>query len=282
MKKSAPAIAHCALARIGGRLQMRKIRIALVLATALLVVLFTGIARAEICVVADPTGTPLNVRERPSQRAPIIGALNNKITVLTKMSRGAWVYTVPHEAPGKSGWVWRKFIDCSPPVPKLPEGIDIAWRCDGMIIAIIEKELEGVSRGGTYLRDDIERTVWIYNPLRLPLPSTFVFKQYETAHPYSTWGAELVGGQCQEVFFGTALEDRLPEKIRNLAKIVRLEKSDEFKRCIKENPDKHQMCRDTADKKLEGRKEAERVDDRECDCDRSDKKCIRKYCKDRR
>ena len=81
-----------------------------------------------------------------------------------------------------------------------------------MIIAIIEKELEGVSRGGTYIRDDVERTVWIYNPLRLPLPSTFVFKQYETAHPYSTWGAELVGGQCQEVFFGTALKDRLPEK----------------------------------------------------------------------
>jgi hypothetical protein len=228
--------------------------IALVLAAALLLVLFTGIARAEVCVVADPTGTPLNVRARPSQRAPIIGALNNEITVLTKMSRGAWVYTVPHEAPGKSGWVWRKFIDCSPPVPKLPEGIDIAWRCDGMIIAIVEKQLEGVSRGGTYIQDDIERTVWIYNPLRLPLPSTFVFKQYETAHPYSTWDAELSGGECQEVFFGAGLEQRLPERMRNLAKIVRLEKSDEFKRCIKENPDKHQMCRDTADKKLETRR----------------------------
>jgi hypothetical protein len=36
--------------------------IALVLAAALLFVLFTGIARAEVCVVADPTGTPLNVR----------------------------------------------------------------------------------------------------------------------------------------------------------------------------------------------------------------------------
>src|SRR6516165_9032453 len=105
---------------------------------------------------------------------------------------------------------------------------------DGMIIAIIEKELEGVSRGGTYIRDDVERIIWIYNPLRLPLPSTFMFKQYETAHPYSTWDAELSGGECQEVFFGTALEERLPERIRDLAKIVRLEKSDEFKRCLKE------------------------------------------------
>jgi tetratricopeptide (TPR) repeat protein len=71
-----------------------------------------------------------------------------------------------------------------------------------------------------------------------------------TAHPYSTWSAELVGGQCQEVFFGGALENRLPERMRNLAKIVRLEKSDEFKRCLKENPDEHQMCRDVAEEKL--------------------------------
>jgi hypothetical protein len=44
------------------------------------------------------------------------------------------------------------------------------------------------------------------------------------------------------------LEQRLPERMRNLGKIVRLEKSDEFKRCIRENPDEHQMCRDTANK----------------------------------
>jgi uncharacterized protein YraI len=171
--------------------------IALVLAAALLLVLFTGIASADVCIVADPTGTPLNVRKRPSQHAPIIGPLNNGIAVQTKMPRGAWVYTVPHEAAGKSGWVWRKFIDCteqSLPVPKFPEGIDIAWRCDGIIIAIIARNLEGESRGGTYIEDDVERTIWIHNPLRLPLPTTFVFKQIETAHPYSTWGAELVGG----------------------------------------------------------------------------------------
>jgi len=174
------------------------------------------------------------------------------------MSRGDWVHIVPHEAPGKSGWAWRKFIDCpestQSKLPELPEDIEIAWRCDGMIIAIVEKQLKGVSRGGTYMADDVETTIWIYNPQRLPLPPTFMFKQYETAHPYSTWSAELVGGQCQEVFFGGALENRLPERMRNLAKIVRLEKSDEFKRCIKENPDEHQMCRDTADKKLETRR----------------------------
>jgi uncharacterized protein YraI len=222
--------------------------IALVLAAVLLLVPFTGIASADGCIVADPTGTPLNVRKRPSQHAPIIGALNNGITVSTRMSRGDWVHIVPHEAPGKSGWVWSRFIDCRDAtqpdtlakLPKLPDGIDVAFRCDGIIIAVIEKALQ----------DDVERTVWIYNPLRVLEGQPFVFKQYETAHPYSTWSAELNGNPCQEIFFGTALETRLPEHMRDLAKIVRLEKSDEFKHCLEENPDEHQMCRDVAEEKL--------------------------------
>jgi hypothetical protein len=134
-------------------------------------------------------------------------------------------------------------------VPKLPEGIDIAFRCDGIIIAVFEKALEGVSRGGTYLQDDVERTVWIYNPLRSLEGQPLVFKQYETAHPYSTWDAELNGKPCQAVYFGMALE-RLPQVIRDLAKIVRLEKSDLFKRCLEENPDEHQMCRDVAEEQI--------------------------------
>src|SRR5262245_66694607 len=50
-------------ARIRGRPQMSNPRnIALVLAAALLLVLFTRTANADACTVADPTGTPLNVR----------------------------------------------------------------------------------------------------------------------------------------------------------------------------------------------------------------------------
>jgi hypothetical protein len=275
--------------RAGDRMTVRKIphrNIALVLAAVLLLVPFTGTASADACTVADPTGTPLNVRKRPSQHAPIIGALNNGITVSTRMSRGDWVHIVPHEAPGKSGWVWRKFIDCpdepriaSQPdtLPKLPEGIDIAWRCDGVIIAIIENQLEGVSRGGTYLQDDVERTVWIYNPLRVLEGQPFIFKQYETAHPYSTWSAELNGNPCQARYFATSL----PEVMRDLAKIVRLEKSDEFKHCLKENPDEHQMCRDTAEKKTKTTGAAQADDDDICG--RFDQQCKKKeralaYC----
>jgi hypothetical protein len=81
---------------------------------------------------------------------------------------------------------------------------------------------------------DVERTIWIHNPLRLPLPTTFVFKQIETAHPYSTWNAELIGGECQEVFFVDWLEEELSKRIQDLAKVVRLEKTDEFNSCLDE------------------------------------------------
>jgi hypothetical protein len=76
---------------------------------------FAGIAHAESCIVADPTGTPLNVRKGPNPNAPIFGALKNGTTVSTGTSRGDWVSIVPREASGKSGWVYRKFLDCREP-----------------------------------------------------------------------------------------------------------------------------------------------------------------------
>ena len=62
---------------------------------------------ADACTVADPSGTPLNVRKGPN--GPIVGALNNGILVVIRGRRGDWVNVVPHEAPGKSGWVWREY-----------------------------------------------------------------------------------------------------------------------------------------------------------------------------
>jgi Bacterial SH3 domain len=89
---------------------------------AIALVAAMGIAHADACVVNDPTGTPLNVRKNPGQNAPIIGALNNGITVVVRDRRGEWVNVVPHEAPGKSGWVWRKYLDCSESATEDPSG----------------------------------------------------------------------------------------------------------------------------------------------------------------
>jgi len=87
----------------------------------------TGIARAEGCIVADPSGTPLNVRKGPSSSAAILGALNNGTTVSTGTTSGEWVRIAPHEAHGKSGWVYRKYLDCPQPSAVLPKAIQGNW-----------------------------------------------------------------------------------------------------------------------------------------------------------
>jgi hypothetical protein len=72
-------------------------------------------ALAQIeCMVTDPTGTPLNVREFPN--GPILGALHNGVIVQRFESqrddRGrVWTYVVP-EGGGKAGWVFREFVSC--------------------------------------------------------------------------------------------------------------------------------------------------------------------------
>lgn len=70
-----------------------------------------GPSRGEGCLVADPTLTPLNVRKSPN--GPILGAIYNGTLVVVMGHRGDWVRIVPHEAAGKSGWVWLKYLTCS-------------------------------------------------------------------------------------------------------------------------------------------------------------------------
>jgi hypothetical protein len=71
-------------------------------------------ARAErSCFVADPSGTPLNVRVAPQGR--ILGALHNGAAVRlietsVDESGRPWAYVEPRVGP--AGWVFRGFIDC--------------------------------------------------------------------------------------------------------------------------------------------------------------------------
>ena len=67
-----------------------------------------------VCVVADPTGTPLNVRAEPN--GSILGALNNgtRVSVINiVLDRGGqrWALIAPL-GPGKRGYVYRSFLDC--------------------------------------------------------------------------------------------------------------------------------------------------------------------------
>jgi uncharacterized protein YraI len=80
------------------------------LAVALLALAMSARAN-EVCTVADPSGTPLNVRSQPKPNGSILGALNNDTSVVVKERRGQWASIVPESA-GKSGWVWAEYLSC--------------------------------------------------------------------------------------------------------------------------------------------------------------------------
>lgn len=70
-------------------------------------------ANAASCIVADPTGTPLNVRSSPN--GTIIGALHNGTTVLPITAvtvNGKHWFKVEPVGPGKTGWVFFDHLEC--------------------------------------------------------------------------------------------------------------------------------------------------------------------------
>ncbi|OOR89959.1 hypothetical protein B0181_05760 [Moraxella caviae] len=76
--------------------------------------MLTSTAYAQSCRVADPTGTPLNVRA--SVQGKVIGKLPNRKVVhvldYDYDSKGrTWAY-VSYDSGRRSGWVFREFIAC--------------------------------------------------------------------------------------------------------------------------------------------------------------------------
>jgi hypothetical protein len=68
----------------------------------------------KLCVVNDPSGTPLNVRARPYGR--ILGALHNGVRVyrletVTDNRGDDWSHVVPLGG-GREGWVFRDYVQC--------------------------------------------------------------------------------------------------------------------------------------------------------------------------
>ena len=73
-----------------------------------------GAFAQNVCVVNDPTGTPLNVRSQPN--GTILGALYNGTRVVIRniefdRSGQPWAYIVPLGA-GKRGYVFRDYVNC--------------------------------------------------------------------------------------------------------------------------------------------------------------------------
>jgi hypothetical protein len=91
---------------------MPKLKRLLVASFVLAVLSSPSIAGDGPCIVADPTGTPLNVRSKPN--GPIVGALHNDMQVVITSSAlvGAkqWVRVIP--GIGKPGWVFADYVMC--------------------------------------------------------------------------------------------------------------------------------------------------------------------------
>ncbi|AMW28157.1 MULTISPECIES: SH3 domain-containing protein [Arthrospira] len=64
---------------------------------------------ARVCIVADPTDTPLNVRATP--RGRIIGSLPDgvEVEVWERSPDGKWVYIY---TPVMEGYVWENYLKC--------------------------------------------------------------------------------------------------------------------------------------------------------------------------
>jgi hypothetical protein len=74
-----------------------------------------GLTGRGNCRVADPTGTPLNVRTAPNQK--IVSTLRNGVfvTILDRTTSGGtlWVYVGRAKDHAPLGWVFRDYLDCS-------------------------------------------------------------------------------------------------------------------------------------------------------------------------
>jgi hypothetical protein len=83
-----------------------------ILATAILAASL-GAASADSCMISDPTGTPLNVRESPNGR--VVGTLRNGSFVTMRdvvEVRGKRWAELASSRPGGTVYVLREYISC--------------------------------------------------------------------------------------------------------------------------------------------------------------------------
>jgi uncharacterized protein YraI len=86
----------------------------LILVAAALAASLTA-AFAQQCMVSDPTGTPLNMRESPNGR--ILGTLRNGSFVTMRdvvEVRGKRWAEIATSRPGGTAYVLREFVSCRP------------------------------------------------------------------------------------------------------------------------------------------------------------------------
>lgn len=91
------------------------VRFAAFTMAALLSATTLAAAQSSRCRVMDPTGTPLNVRDRPN--GEVMGQVRNGTLVerqrIASDERGRpWAYIIDRNSGEPLGWVFREFIAC--------------------------------------------------------------------------------------------------------------------------------------------------------------------------
>ncbi|WP_429129075.1 SH3 domain-containing protein [Ensifer sp. 4252] len=66
------------------------------------------------CVVADPTGTPLNVRTEPNGRIVMTLANGSKVRRVGERRQAGKGWALVSSVAGELGWVFAAYLDCVP------------------------------------------------------------------------------------------------------------------------------------------------------------------------
>lgn len=87
------------------------------LAIGLAPIVCAGAALAgPVCRVADPSGTPLNVRTVPPAGRVVMALANGHVVELVDQGRDddgrPWVYVRDGDTGRPLGWVFRRYLDC--------------------------------------------------------------------------------------------------------------------------------------------------------------------------
>jgi uncharacterized protein len=138
------------------------------------------------CEVADPTGTPLNVRASPN--GDIVGTLRNGVQVFVldrsvDRKKQAWVYVGRSEDRSPIGWVYREFIVCAGApannqtscrvtdptgtplnIRTTPNGQIVGTLNNGDLVSVLDRTSDRTGKSWVYVGDfeDNKPIGWVY------------------------------------------------------------------------------------------------------------------------
>jgi hypothetical protein len=95
-------------------MRVRAVRFGIVLSAFSLTAMAPAGGQDVACVVADPTGTPLNVRTEPSGRVVMTLSNGSKVRRVGERRHEGKGWALVASDGGALGWVFAAYLDCVP------------------------------------------------------------------------------------------------------------------------------------------------------------------------